>query len=148
MKMTRGIRNNNPGNLELNPANKWDGMRRIQNDGRFVQFIAMPYGLRALLKTLMTYHKKGVNTIEKIIRRWAPEHENPTGNYGRYVAAQVGVDPDVVLDPDGDELVRVAKAIVRFENGADVADHYISEDDWSTAVDLLVDDAALGRAGK
>lgn len=147
MKPSRGIRNNNPGSLRIT-SDKWDGMSRIQNDGRFVQFIAMPYGLRALLKTLMTYHKKGFNTVAKIINRWAPEHENPTGSYVSYVAAQVGVDPDVVLDPDGDELVRVAKAIVRFENGADVADHYISEDDWSTAVDLLVDEAALGRAGK
>lgn len=141
MSPTRGIHNNNPGNLELNPANKWDGMSRIQNDGRFVQFIAMPYGLRALLKTLMTYHKKGFNTVAKIINRWAPNHENPTNDYVRFVAAHAGLDPDAVIDPDSDELVRVAKGIVRFENGPEVAARYISEDDWSEAVDLLVEES-------
>lgn len=139
MKVTRGIRNCNPGNLELNPANKWDGMSRIQNDGRFVQFISMPYGLRALIKTLMTYHRKGFNTIAKIINRWAPNHENPTDDYVRFVAASAGIDPDAVLDPNGDELVRVARGIVRFENGIAVADAHITEDDWSEAVDLLAE---------
>lgn len=141
MNPTRGICNNNPGNLELNPANKWDGMSRIQNDGRFVQFIAMPYGLRALIKTLMTYHRKGFNTVAKIINRWAPNHENPTDDYVRFVAASAGLDPDAVIDPDSDELVRVAKGIVRFENGPEVAARYISEDDWSKAVDLLVEES-------
>lgn len=141
MNPTRGIHNNNPSNIELNPANKWDGMSRIQNDGRFVQFIAMPYGLRALLKTLMTYHKKGFNTVAKIINRWAPCHENPTDDYVRFVAASAGLDPDAVIDPDSDELVRVAKGIVRFENGPEVAARYISEDDWSEAVDLLVEES-------
>lgn len=99
----------------------------------------MPYGLRALIKTLMTYHRKGFNTIEKIIRRWAPNHENPTDDYVRFVAASAGIDPDAVLDPNGDELVRVARGIVRFENGTAVADAHITEDDWSEAVDLLAE---------
>ncbi len=52
--MTRGIRNNNPGNIDHNPKNKWQG--QLQHDPkiekRFCRFESPEYGIRALMKLL------------------------------------------------------------------------------------------------
>lgn len=58
--MTRGIRNNNPGNIDYNPANKWQGQLPMDKviEPRFCRFESPEYGIRALMKLLSTYHKK------------------------------------------------------------------------------------------
>lgn len=139
MNPTRGIRNNNPGNLRIT-LDVWLGLCPRQNDDVFFQFSNMTYGIRALLKTLMTYHKKGYDTVEKIINRWAPAHENPTVEYIDFVAKEAGFEPDKVLSADNDDLVRVAKAIVVFENGRAQVDKFIPDEVWGEAVDLLTED--------
>ena len=78
----RGIRNNNPGNIERN-ATRWAGMTAEQTDPRFVVFTSPEYGFRALARTLLTYQRKyGLLSIEDMIGRWAPPNENDTARKG------------------------------------------------------------------
>ena len=55
--MTRGLRNNNPGNLRIS-KDKWQGLREVQEDKDFFQFKTIEYGYRALMRTLQNYRKR------------------------------------------------------------------------------------------
>lgn len=115
----RGIRNNNPGNIDRN-STKWQGMAPDQSgDPRFVVFAAPVWGLRALGKVLLTYYRThGLDTPAKIIGRWAPPQENDTAAYARQVADALGVGVDDQIDlQDPATLARIVPAIVRHENG-------------------------------
>ncbi|OTA21061.1 structural protein [Xenorhabdus beddingii] len=63
--MSRGIRNNNPGNIDHNPKNKWQGQLRHDPkiEKRFCRFESPEYGIRALMKLLSNYHKNGYQTV-------------------------------------------------------------------------------------
>ena len=84
-RLSRGVRNNNPGNIRRGSA-KWFGLYHLQTDSEFCQFEKMEYGVRALLVLLRTYYiKYNCNTIKKVISRFAPSSENNTNNYIKYV---------------------------------------------------------------
>ncbi|WP_340616525.1 structural protein [Xenorhabdus entomophaga] len=115
--MTRGIRNHNPGNIRH--GDKWQGLRDIQTDKSFCQFVAPEYGIRAMLKILRNYDRKyGLNTIRQIISRWAPTNENNTEAYIAYVCKMVGVPSSVVIDVENvNTMSKLVKAIIQMENG-------------------------------
>ncbi|AOM39557.1 structural protein [Xenorhabdus hominickii] len=117
--MTRGIRNNNPGNIDHNSANQWQG--QLKHDPNiekpFCRFESPEYGIRALMKLLCNYHKGGHNSVSKIINRWAPSIENNTTAYINGVAKALSVDPHQVLDMNKPTLIALAKSIIRHENG-------------------------------
>lgn len=118
--MTRGERNNNPGNIDRNQI-KWQGMCADQSgDPRFVVFNTAEDGIRALAKVLLSYYlKHGLNTVRGIIDRWAPPVENDTGSYVNHVAKLLTVAPDTVIDPSRPEVLEVlVTAIIKHENGA------------------------------
>lgn len=116
---TRGIRNNNPGNIEYNKANNWNG--QTGHDGRFIQFDTMENGVRALTILIVNYYQRyGAVTVEQILNRYAPGHENPTNSYIDFVADKVGVAPRQMLNLD-EHLLSLIGAIIRFENGQDIA---------------------------
>lgn len=111
----RGIRNDNPGNIERNKT-KWLGMRPIQTDSRYIQFENAEYGIRALYKTLLTYRNNyGLNTVRGIITRWAPPNENDTASYIAGVSKALKVKPDTPLTTST-QYMNLIKAIVRQEN--------------------------------
>jgi len=115
----RGLRNNNPGNLEKR-STPWQGkVPHSQNtDGRFEQFESIEMGLRALMINARTLINRGKNTIEKLIYTWAPPSENNSKNYADYVAKQMGIAKDKVFEKlDKDFFIRLAKAITAVENG-------------------------------
>ena len=115
----RGIRNNNPGNIDRT-AERWQGMAADQSsDTRFVVFSAPVWGLRALAKVLLSYQRKhGLRTPAAIIGRWAPPVENDTGAYARQVAKALGVGVNDQIDLQRPEaLQRILPAIVQHENG-------------------------------
>ena len=100
METPRGIRNNNPGNIRITKDN-WKGLRAVQSDKEFFQFISLKWGYRALIRTLQNYRKRhGCETIADFIRRWAPPTENNTMTYIRFVCNKLGVSPDYVPNVD------------------------------------------------
>lgn len=115
----RGIRNNNPGNIRKS-ATAWQGLSADQSDPAFFRFDAMEYGIRAIVKILQTYQGTyGLNTVRKIINRWAPPVENNTDAYVSYVAARLGVSPDSAISVnDGNTVFALVRAIIAQENGA------------------------------
>ena len=133
----RGIRNNNPGNIDYNPLNKWKGLnpKSKELDSRFCVFISPEYGLRALMILLRNYDKKyGLNTVRQIINRWAPTHENNTSAYMEHVAKQMGVKINECLNLKNREtLIALAKAIVTHENGVQP----YSDDKYQSAYELI-----------
>jgi len=114
--LPRGIRNNNPGNIRRGASN-WQGMRENGFDPEFIEFTDPVWGLRALMKLLLTYYTKyGLDTVHSIVNRWAPPHENATDHYAGHVAQILGVGRTDALNVP-ELLVPLAKAITRHENG-------------------------------
>lgn len=61
---------------------------------RFARFDTPENGIRALGKLLQTYQRVyGLNTVAKIISRWAPSNENDTAAYVRSVERRIGLAP-------------------------------------------------------
>lgn len=115
--LPKGIRQNNPGNIERNSIN-WKGLSVEQPDGRFCSFVTPEYGIRAMVRILMTYHSRGTDTVEEIISTWAPKHENPLKNYINFVCSHMFIKPDEPIDiNDPNDVIPLLEAIVKFENG-------------------------------
>ncbi|EPO5275717.1 hypothetical protein ACUBZR_003393 [Citrobacter braakii] len=114
----RGIRNNNPGNLEFSKTNPWAG--QTGDDGRFAKFETPEHGIRALGRNLLSYQRQGIDTVNDIINRWAPpDDNNNTSAYIEAVCAQLGVTPDQPLDASNpDTLKALCAAIIHHENGS------------------------------
>lgn len=93
----RGIRNNNPGNIERTSV-RWKGMAAEQSDPRFITFTRPEWGIRAIARILLGDWREGQNTIASLIEEWAPPHENNTKAYVRSVGKACGVDPYVPCD--------------------------------------------------
>lgn len=113
---TRGIRNNNLGNLRVS-KDQWEGA--VGDDGAFVIFDSPESGVRALAKNLQSYGRQGYDSIEKIINRWAPPNENDTKAYIDSVVAATGIPATQSLDlSDPDTLSSLAQAIGYHETGS------------------------------
>lgn len=117
----RGVRNNNPGNIEFNPANNWEGQKGVEPEGRFAQFQSPEDGIRAVHKLLTNYGKRGVDTIQEIISTYAPRADNNnTDAYIKAVSKDLGIAPNQAIDlTDLDTSARAVAAILRHENGGD-----------------------------
>ncbi|WP_162287016.1 structural protein [Pantoea stewartii] len=116
---SRGIRNNNPGNIRW--GDEWKGLvpEGQRTDKSFCQFVAPEFGIRAMIIILRNYQSKhGLKTITGIIKRWAPPNENDTQAYIRSVAQATGTDADKPIDlTDSRKLFPLLQAIIRHENG-------------------------------
>jgi hypothetical protein len=118
MAFPEGIRLNNAGMLEKS-HDQWNGECRLQDNRRFIRFNTPQAGLRAMMKTLLTYEDiHGLNTITRIISRYAPPGENNTEYYNKDVSERTGLSPNMILDlQNPDILIQFAQAIVIHENG-------------------------------
>lgn len=116
----RGVRSNNPGNIDYNPANKWQGQLPPNPalEKRFARFDVAENGIRALGKLLLTYQRKyNLRTIEALISRWAPGVENDTASYVAAVEKQTGTAPGAPVDLHNVAVMTgVVKAIIHHEN--------------------------------
>lgn len=124
-KIARCIRNNNPLNIRRGTA-RWKGMSKREDDEDFEQFETMAYGWRAAFILLgRTYYEKyHLNTIQKIISRWAPACENKTDAYMMYVSINVGInDCDPLPSPKLAPAIwmRIAWAMFEVEAGRKAA---------------------------
>ncbi len=113
-----GILLNNSGNIERTD-DVWRGQARLQDHKRFVRFLTPEAGLRAMMKILIRYEDiYKLNSISKMISRWAPPEENDTHSYIMHVSHVAGYPPNKFLDMDDPEvLIRIAQAITIHENG-------------------------------
>lgn len=81
-KMTRWLRNNNPGNMR--PVS-----RNQANDGAFTIYRTPEEGWGALGKQLKAYANAGLDNVASIISKYAPSSENNTGAYIQSVTANM-----------------------------------------------------------
>jgi hypothetical protein len=117
MALPRGLKNNNPGNI-VKDSQVWLGEVVPSTDVRFKQFRTRAHGYRAIFVNLSSYIRKGYNTIQKIITRWAPAFENNTASYIAHVSAMSGIGKDTPISVgDNVALIELAKAISKIENG-------------------------------
>ena len=113
--LTRGLRNNNPGNIRISGA-AWLGKVSPNTDDEFEQFNEAENGIRALVKILKSYAARGVDTIERVVRTYAPSSENDTESYIRSVEKQTGINRNSKLVYPRD-LYAIVPAIIKHENG-------------------------------
>lgn len=75
---------NNPANIRYSESNKWYG--QISPKNGFCQFSDISYGIRALCIVLRTYlNKYNLHDVAQIISTFAPDFENDTPAYIRYI---------------------------------------------------------------
>ena len=118
--LPRGIRNNNPGNVEHNSRNKWLGLADPASDGRYCRFAHPQFGIRAMLWVLLTYQTKyRLKTIKQLIERYAPRQDkNATDEYIDHVAKKSGLRSNEVISlREFKTAVAVVTAMIEFENG-------------------------------
>lgn len=114
----RGLRNNNPGNIRQNGI-RYTGEVQSSKDGAFKQFKTMEYGYRAMFVVLHTYARKyGIDTIERMIVRYAPATENHTQRYIDAVSEWSGVPATSHLTTTNAEvMIPIVAAMSRVECG-------------------------------
>lgn len=129
-QLTRGLRNNNPGNIREGKGDStfWVGERATDDDPSFEEFNSMPHGIRAAVVLFRNYQNLyGLNSIRKMITRWAPPNENDTERYIAHVSARTGIPPDAPLNLRSAQLAPFLRAVFREENGP-LADTFISDE--------------------
>lgn len=113
---SRGIRNNNPANLEGD--DQWQGLTGKDDKG-YLKFDTPENGLRAMAINLRNQQDQhGLNTVADIVTKLAPPSENNTQAYIANVSAAMKVAPDEKIDlHDPDTMHTMMDAMVRQENG-------------------------------
>lgn len=116
---TRGLRNNNPGNIKELPGDttQWLGERATDDDPVFEEFETPGHGIRAIGKIIDSYRRRGVITVRQIIETWAPGSENNTEAYVHSVAKQTGWQEDFTPNRLEGNYTALVKAIIKHENG-------------------------------
>lgn len=126
--LTRGIRNNNPGNIAI--KDNWQGM--VGNDGTFIIFADMSWGIRAIGISLTNMINGGADTIATLIPQWSATDQ---AAYVANVAASTSIDPNTQLGTDADTISSLIQAIVNQENG-DFA-QYVTPADLAAGMALI-----------
>jgi hypothetical protein len=113
--LPRGLRNNNPGNIEAGAFATKEGA--TGSDGRFAIFPTLAAGIKAHKDLLLGkgYIGGGRNTIAKIIQKYAPSSENDDSAYIASVSKNAGIGANDTITPD--KLNAVVRAMELHENG-------------------------------
>lgn len=119
-KAPRGIRNNNPGNLQQSDV-QWEG-KTASTDPRYESFATPEAGIRALALNAQHLQANGAQTVTDLISKWAPASENGQAKTQAYIGAvaqAMGVSPtDNVNLQDPATLTAFTNAVISHENGA------------------------------
>lgn len=112
----RGLRNNNPGNIEYGPFTQKYGA--TGSDGRFATFNSPEEGIAAMHGLLANYQRQGRTTVRQMISKWAPASDNNNVSaYANAVAGAMGIDPDTPFDFSGQNAANMVAAMIQHENG-------------------------------
>lgn len=111
---TVGFRNHNPGNL------RYAGQAGATNAGGFAKFTRDDQGLLAMANQLERYARRQINTINDIVRVYAPKSDgNDTGAYITDVSKTMGIGATQRLDLDNPKvLAALMNAMVKHEQGS------------------------------
>lgn len=127
-KLSRGIRNNNPGNIRNSERNDWKGevAKADKKDQAFEEFETMSDGVRAMMLLLQKYQRSyNLHTVKELVERWAPRNENNTAAYVRTVCKEMQMPECCGLDlTDKGTMCALVDAMCFVENGVhiDMAD--------------------------
>lgn len=114
--MLTTFKNNNPGNIRWNP--KFKGVVGKSANG-FAIFSSKYAGLAAMENLLKNYIKKGFNTLEKILNRYAPSSDNNnTEKYIQFVSKRSGIARNAILKTD--QVANFIPAMVKMETGKEL----------------------------
>jgi hypothetical protein len=134
-EMTVGILYNNPCAIkkyddwqgEVSPKDMPDWMRKsASRRSDLLKFERPEFGMRAALHLLLMYQQKhSLNTVRKMINRWAPYSGNEADNtkeqtsaYVSHVANRMRVDPDETIAVRDYHVAKaMLTAMIEFENG-------------------------------
>lgn len=116
----RGIRNNNPGNIERTTI-QWQGSMTpaqvaaagLTWDQVYEQFTDPSHGVRAIGHVLLAKAARGLSSVDAIIRDYSATDQDA---YVADVAAALGVQPQDTIDVST-RLPDLALAIIQQENG-------------------------------
>lgn len=124
--ISRGLRNNNPGNL------KAVGGQRRDREG-FAMYATMEEGIRANNRQIQLYESRGLTTARAIVNKWAPaKDKNNIPAYLADIEKSTGLKPDE--DVRGQEAL-LESGMFRHESGdkapgvQDIADILTMQDD-------------------
>ena len=132
-----GIVDNNPGNLTYN-GEHWHGL--AGQNGRFMVFINMWYGLRALGLDI-TNKIKTYGSIQNYVPIYAPASDgNNTAAYIAYISNAVGLPASAVPPLNNATIAKLIRAHCEQENSKELADQYISDDDIQQGIALITDE--------
>ena len=117
-ELPRGLRNNNPGKIRIN-NDLFQGEVRPGKDKSFKEFKTMAHGYRAIFKILRSYYNNyHLDTIRKMITRWAPPKENHPEKYIKAVSDYAGIPADDPINiNDREQMIRIVAGMSRVENG-------------------------------
>ncbi|MFC0227400.1 lysozyme [Serratia aquatilis] len=113
----RGIRNNNPGNLNF--AGQSGASLENGPNARFAKFETMEQGIAALHRQIGLYLARGENTLSDIVNTYAPASDsNDVQAYISSLSNATGLGAFDRINPDDSEtLIRLVKGIIDYENG-------------------------------
>lgn len=128
----RGIRNNNPGNLNF--AGQAGATKEGGENGRFAVFESMRDGISALYRQIQLYFSRGVNTIESVVNKYAPADDN--NNVQAYIKQLVGAtgkqDDETLSGEDTETVFKLIRGIINHENGKG----YVSDQDILSGIQV------------
>ncbi|WON77019.1 hypothetical protein [Serratia sp. UGAL515B_01] len=117
---SRGVRNNNPGNLDY-VGQSGASLERV--GGRFAKFDTPEAGLNAMSNQLMRYFEgkttgRQLKTISDIVSTWAPRKENDTAAYIDAISKRTGIPANKELNlRDPSQIAALMNAMIHHENG-------------------------------
>lgn len=118
---SRAWRNNNPGNIKAGPFATAHGA--IGSDGTFAIFPSLDVG-RAAQQTLIE-NRYANQTIEQMIRKYAPASENDTENYINFVHNATAIDSNRTINSlNAADLQSVIDAMDKIEGALIVGTVY------------------------
>lgn len=125
----RGLRNNNPLNIESNNGYPWHGEIRPSQDPRFAQFESVAHGYRAAFKLLDNYRRlHGCTILSDFINRWAPPIENNTSAYLKEVCRRARLEDVSTIDTHNPYIMKkIVSAMSYVENGVEADPEQIDQ---------------------
>jgi hypothetical protein len=103
----------------------------------FCKFKDMSYGLRAMAVDLSNkITKDGLDTITKIITKYAPPSENDTQSYINSVASNMGIGANEEIDFNSSTLARLMRAQINVEQGANYS-RMLSDSDIMQGIKMI-----------